>query len=66
MVLHPAWFHIANATRRIRIAFVDVAVWWLLFSLPLFRYVHEAAPTAQAGWRELWHTIRRCCATSRC
>jgi UMF1 family MFS transporter len=59
LVKYPHWFHIASASVAIRIAFVDVAVWWILFSLPLFRYVHEAAPTASAtGWRELWNTVR--------
>jgi UMF1 family MFS transporter len=59
MVLHPQWFHLANASAATRIAFLDVALWWLLFTLPLFRYVNEAPPTAElAGWRELWSTIR--------
>jgi UMF1 family MFS transporter len=59
MVLHPASFHLVNATAAMRIAFLDVAVWWLVFTLPMFRYVGEPAPTAeQTGWRELWATIR--------
>jgi UMF1 family MFS transporter len=59
LVKFPHWFQVADASTAIRIAFVDVALWWIVFSLPLFRYVHEAAPTASAtGWRELWHTLR--------
>jgi UMF1 family MFS transporter len=59
MVKYPHWFHIDSASTAIRIAFVDVAVWWIVFSLPLFRHVREAAPTATAtGWRELWSTLR--------
>jgi UMF1 family MFS transporter len=59
MVQKPHWFHIADAGSAIRIAFVDVAVWWVLFSLPLFRYVAEAPATAErTGWRELWVTVR--------
>jgi UMF1 family MFS transporter len=59
MVLHPASFHLVNATAAMRISFLDVAVWWLVFTLPMFRYVGEPAPTAeQTGWRELWATIR--------
>jgi MFS transporter, UMF1 family len=59
MVKYPQWFHIAGASMAIRIAFVDVAVWWILFTLPMFRLVHEAAPTARhTGWRELWQTVR--------
>jgi MFS transporter, UMF1 family len=59
MVLHPQWFHLASASAATRIAFLDVALWWLLFTLPLFRHVSEAPPTAElTGWRELWSTIR--------
>lgn len=59
MVQHPSWFHLANAAAATRVAFLDVAVWWIIFTLPMFRYVSEAAPTdALAGWRELWTTIR--------
>jgi UMF1 family MFS transporter len=59
MVKFPHWFHIADASTAIRIAFVDVAVWWIVFSLPMFRLVREAAPTARrTGWRDLWQTVR--------
>jgi MFS transporter, UMF1 family len=60
MVQHPGWFGLANATSAIRVAFVDVAIWWLLFSLPLFRYVPEPAAVAEpGGWSELWATVRK-------
>jgi UMF1 family MFS transporter len=59
MVLHPQWFHLKDWVAATRIAFLDVAVWWIVFTLPLFRYVDEAPPTnASAGWRELLATIR--------
>jgi UMF1 family MFS transporter len=59
MVTHPGWLHLADATQAIRIAFIDVAVWWLLFSLPLFRWVREPQASRQTvGWRELWATMR--------
>jgi len=59
MVLRPSLFHLQDATAAMRVAFLDVAVWWVLFTLPLFRYVGEPAPTAElTGWRELWGTIR--------
>ena len=59
MALHPQWFHIVNGTQATRLAFLDVAVWWLVFTVPLFRRVPEAPPTAQsAAWGELWSTIR--------
>ncbi len=45
----PDWFGLpsgsglseAQATLPVRLAFVSVAVWWLVFSLPLFRRVPE-------------------------
>ena len=59
LVLYPARFHLADATAAMRVAFVDVAVWWIVFTLPMFRHVGEPPPTdEQAGWRELWATIR--------
>lgn len=60
MVLHPAWFGLADATIATRISFLTVAVWWALFALPQFRYVQEPAAIAEtAGWRELWRTMKR-------
>ncbi|HWW21176.1 MAG TPA: MFS transporter [Steroidobacteraceae bacterium] len=60
MALHPSWFHLANGTQATRIAFLDVAVWWLLFTLPLFRHVPEGRPTGEpSGVAELWATIRK-------
>ncbi|MDR3416235.1 MAG: MFS transporter [Nevskia sp.] len=60
MVLHPAWFGLADATAATRVSFVSVALWWGLFCLPLFRHVPEAPPVAEAtGWRELLETLRK-------
>ncbi|MFI4865804.1 MAG: MFS transporter [Steroidobacterales bacterium] len=59
MVQFPHWFHLASTSVAVRLAFVDVAVWWIVFSLPMFRLVREAPPTARrTGWRELWQTVR--------
>jgi MFS transporter, UMF1 family len=48
-IQRPAWFGLpagpglseAEATMPARLAFVSVAIWWILFSLPLFRVVPE-------------------------
>lgn len=48
-IQHPAWFGLPagtglrpdQATLPTRLAFLSVAVWWLLFSIPLFRRVSE-------------------------
>ena len=37
----PDWFGIADAAAASRLSFVSVAVWWLIFSIPLFRQVGE-------------------------
>jgi UMF1 family MFS transporter len=60
MALHPAWFHLANGTQATRVAFLDVAVWWVLFTLPAFRYVPEGQATGDpSNLAALWATIRR-------
>ena len=41
MIQKPAMFGIPDGGTAVRLAFVSVAVWWLLFSIPLFRYVPE-------------------------
>ena len=39
--LRPEWFGLASSIQAVRISFFITAVWWALFSLPLFWYVHE-------------------------
>ncbi|MES0874562.1 MFS transporter [Sinimarinibacterium thermocellulolyticum] len=59
MALKPQWFGLADAAIATRVAFVMVALWWLLFALPLLCNVPEGAPRAgQSGWRELVATLR--------
>lgn len=46
-ILMPQRFGLADADQATRLAFVSVAVWWLGFSIPLFRAVPESeAPPA--------------------
>lgn len=49
-ILHPEWFGLPpagpdltpdQATLPVRLALLSVAVWWILFSIPLFRRVPE-------------------------
>lgn len=59
LVLNPQRFGLEDKLQATRIAFLDVALWWILFTLPLFRYVPEAAPAHEtSGWRELWQTLK--------
>ena len=47
-ILSPATFGLADSVAAIRLSFVSVAVWWLVFSLPLFFRVPEPAPSLEA------------------
>ncbi len=50
-ILKPGWFGLPDAGTATRVAFVSVAVWWLVFSLPLLRRVPEppVPPRARAA-----------------
>jgi UMF1 family MFS transporter len=41
MIQQPAWFGLPNAGVATRLSLVTVGVWWVLFSIPLFRRVPE-------------------------
>jgi UMF1 family MFS transporter len=51
-ILKPSWFGLpsgenltpAQATLPSRLSFLSVAIWWFVFSIPLFRRVPEPAP----------------------
>jgi UMF1 family MFS transporter len=51
MTLWPAAFGLADATAAVKIAFVSVAIWWAVFTLPLLFYFREV-PLAEriGGW----------------
>jgi MFS transporter, UMF1 family len=65
-IQRPAWFGLADAGVATRLAFVSVAVWWALFSIPLLRRVPEPAvdPATAASasivtaFVRLLHTLR--------
>ena len=41
MVLYPEWFGLPDKAAAVRVAFLGVALWWALFSLPVLLFVHE-------------------------
>jgi UMF1 family MFS transporter len=43
-ILRPGMFGMADAAVASRVSFVSVAVWWFVFSIPLFRHVPEPRP----------------------
>jgi len=65
-IQRPAWFGLPDAGVATRLAFVSVAVWWALFSIPLLRRVPEppvdpataAAASIATACRRLLHTLR--------
>ena len=67
-ILKPGWFGFADAGMASRASFLSVAVWWLVFAIPLFRRVPEPAtlterPAGGAGavaasFRQLAATLR--------
>ncbi|MFW5749787.1 MAG: MFS transporter [Halanaerobium sp.] len=42
MISKPALFGISSVTAAVQISFITVAGWWLIFSLPAFKYLPES------------------------
>ncbi len=65
-IMKPGWFGLpsgenlspAQATLPARLAFLSVAVWWLVFSIPLFRRVSEPPAAARRPRDRLSHPGR--------
>ncbi len=55
MTQNPETFGLASTSEAVRWAFVSVALWWAVFSLPLARYVREADDAASPS---LWQAAR--------
>jgi UMF1 family MFS transporter len=46
-LVRPGWFWLPDRDFALRTSFVSVAIWWLVFSWPLFRHVAEPARSAR-------------------
>jgi UMF1 family MFS transporter len=66
MMSQPGWFGLADRDTAVRASLASVAVWWVLFSIPLFRRVREPAVRLDAreggggligAVRGLFHTL---------
>jgi UMF1 family MFS transporter len=65
MVTKPALFGIVDAAQAVRLSFLSVGVWWLLFTVPVLLFVRESRAMAplpfgqaiSAGWKELLGTV---------
>lgn len=64
MVLRPASFGLASTEQALRLTFLLVGCWWLLFSLPLAWWVQDGGAGSAArldlaaGFRQLADTLR--------
>jgi UMF1 family MFS transporter len=47
-ILQPAFFGMRDAAVASRVSFLSVAIWWLVFSVPLFRRVPEPRRTLES------------------
>jgi MFS transporter, UMF1 family len=65
-IQRPDWFGLPagaglsqhQATLPVRLAFISVAVWWIVFSLPLFRRVPEPPPRLESDERRGENPVR--------
>lgn len=55
MIMQPGWFFLPDSGVATRVAFVTVAIWWAVFSIPLFRHVPEPPASRKPG--ELFNPI---------
>jgi UMF1 family MFS transporter len=59
MTLKPASFGLANASEAVRISFLNVAIWWAVFSIPIMIFVKQpATPLRKSGWSMVGAGIR--------
>jgi len=64
-VIWPSWFGFADASEAVRLSFLSVALWWLVFTIPLLLNVPEPRSAArvgavgaiQAGFQQLAETL---------
>lgn len=66
MVVWPEVFGFTNSTEAVRVSFISVALWWFVFSIPLFAFVPEPVTgqifsssyiVIKAGFRQLKKTF---------
>jgi UMF1 family MFS transporter len=58
-ILSPSTFGLRDAGQASRLSFLSVAVWWVLFSIPLFRRVPEPAVRGGARTGSTTELIRK-------
>ncbi|MEA3407097.1 MAG: MFS transporter, partial [Chloroflexota bacterium] len=63
--MRPRWFGFPDGNVAVRASFLSVAIWWIVFSIPLFRRVPDppsldegSTNPIRAGFRRLRRTFR--------
>jgi len=67
MYLKPHFFGIPDSATAVRISFLSVAIWWAVFSIPVFLFVKEPViykspgivKSFVSGWKQLAGTIKQ-------
>lgn len=57
-ILNPGTFGLPDTTAAIKLTFISVGVWWLVFSIPVLRRVPEPPPVLEADERALENPLR--------
>lgn len=65
LALDVAMIFALGPERGARLAFLSVAVWWIVFTIPLVRHVPEPPPTLAAGRAGIATTVRQTIAMVR-
>ena len=69
LLAKPQWFGLADRGMAVRVSLAGVAVWWSLFSIPLFRQVKEPPPSLEpdehAGQNVILTAVKRLAETCR-
>jgi MFS transporter, UMF1 family len=59
MYQNPEWFGLATGADGVRWSFVSVAIWWIVFALPLMIYVPEPDIHRGADRLHLWPLVKK-------
>lgn len=51
MMANPSWFGLPDRDTAVRAALASVAIWWVVFAIPLFRHVPEPLRRLEASER---------------
>ena len=64
MTLNPQTFGLSNATEAVRLSFVSVAIWWAVFSIPIFLFVRGPKIRGDlSGWKAVTGGARQLIST---